>query len=83
MLIRKQLRGIGRFGYRVSKENFLFLDLDNPSMSNPDASGVFRCAGGMVVTLHCTMLKNRYEQIVSLRLRFGRCMPRMHPARPY
>jgi hypothetical protein len=25
VLIQKQLRGIGRFGYRVSKENFLFL----------------------------------------------------------
>jgi hypothetical protein len=24
VLIRKQLRGIGRFGYGVSKENFLF-----------------------------------------------------------
>jgi hypothetical protein len=35
--IQKQLRGIGRFGYRVSKEYFLFLGLDSPSMSNPAA----------------------------------------------
>jgi hypothetical protein len=25
VLIQNELRGIGRFGYRVSKENFLFL----------------------------------------------------------
>jgi hypothetical protein len=44
VLIQSQLRGIGRFGYRVSKENFLFLRLDIPSMSNPGGLKVFRYA---------------------------------------
>jgi hypothetical protein len=47
MLIRKQLRGTGRFGYRVSKENYLFLHLGDPFMSNPGVSGVFRCGVGI------------------------------------
>jgi|UPI0004886402 hypothetical protein len=47
LLVQKQLRGIGRFGYRVSKENFLFLGLDSPSISNPAARRVFRSAAGI------------------------------------
>ena len=47
LVIQRQLRGIGRFGYRVSKENFLFLGLDNPFMSNPAVQTVFHCAKGM------------------------------------
>jgi hypothetical protein len=46
--IQKQLRGVARFGYRVSKENFLFVGLDIPSMSNTGALRVFRCVAGKV-----------------------------------
>jgi hypothetical protein len=42
---------MGRFGYRVSKEKFLFLSLGIPSMSNPGGSGVFRCAGRRALRL--------------------------------
>jgi hypothetical protein len=48
VLIQKQLRGIRRFGYRVSKENFLFMGLDIPSVSNTGGLRVFRCAAGKV-----------------------------------
>jgi hypothetical protein len=46
--IQKQLRGVRRFGYRVSKENFLFMGLDIPSVSNTGGLRVFRCAAGKV-----------------------------------
>ena len=55
--IQKQLRGIMRFGYRVSKENFVFLQLDDPSMPNPVGGRVFRCAKGMPGG--CRLNKNR------------------------
>jgi hypothetical protein len=48
VLIQKQLRGVRRFGYRVSKENFLFMGLDIPSVSNTGGLRVFRCAAGKV-----------------------------------
>jgi hypothetical protein len=44
LFIQQQLRGIRRFGYSVSKENFLFLRWDISPMSNPTGFGVFRCA---------------------------------------
>jgi hypothetical protein len=48
VLIQKQLRRVRRFGYRVSKENFLFMGLDIPSVSNTGGLRVFRCAAGKV-----------------------------------
>jgi hypothetical protein len=48
VLIQKQLRGVRRFGYRVSKENFLFMGLDIPFVSNTGGLRVFRCAAGKV-----------------------------------
>jgi hypothetical protein len=50
MLIQKQLRGIGRFVYTVSKENFVLAGLDNPSLSNTGGFGVFHCRGISPVT---------------------------------
>jgi len=45
VLVQKQLRGVGRFGYSVSKENFRFSKLDNPFMPNTGRHPVFHCAG--------------------------------------
>jgi hypothetical protein len=70
LFIQKQLRGTRRFGYRVSKENFHFLDFDDPSMSNPAGLRVFRCVGGITATgatLEKSQRFNRLDRILLVR----------------
>src|SRR5258705_9636585 len=67
VLIQSQLRGIGRFGYRVSKENFLFFALDIPSMSNPGGSGVFRFAQRRFPRPRAAQKAQRFNGLAGMR----------------
>jgi hypothetical protein len=67
VFIQSQLRGIRRFGYRVSKENFLFFALDIPSMSNTGGCEVFRCAQRRFPRPRAAEKAQRFNGLVGMR----------------
>jgi hypothetical protein len=67
VLIQNQLRGIRRFGYKVSKENFLFLRLDIPSMSNPGGLKVFRYALPWLARARAAQKARRFNRLARMR----------------